>query len=56
MPLEILDSAFVLLRGSASRKRAEITPPAGLRILLARIEPVLAGRELANHERRLPMV
>src|SRR5262249_18026004 len=48
--------ALVLLRGGAARERAEIAPPAGLGVLLTRIQPVLAGRELANHERRLLMV
>jgi hypothetical protein len=49
MPLEILHGALVLLRGGAARKRAEIAPPAGLRIYFTRIEPVLSGRELADH-------
>ncbi len=49
MALEILHGPLVLLRGGAARKGAEIAPPAGLRILFARIEPILAGRELTNH-------
>jgi DNA-binding response OmpR family regulator len=49
MPLEILHRALVLLRRRASGERAEIPPPAGLRILLARVEPVLAGSKLADH-------
>ena len=49
MPLEILHGALVLLGGSARGESAEIAPPAGLRILLARVQPVLSGRELADH-------
>jgi len=49
MALEILHGPLVLLRGGAARKGAEIAPPAGLRILFGRIEPILAGRELTNH-------
>src|SRR5664280_2057795 len=51
MPLEILDVALVLLRGLLAGKGAEITAPAGARIFLARIEPVLAAAELADHAR-----
>jgi hypothetical protein len=43
MPLEILHRALVLLRRRARAESAEIAPPAGLRVLLARIEPVSAG-------------
>jgi len=49
MPLEILHGAFVLLRGGAAVEGAEIAPPAGLRIYFTQIEPVLSGRELADH-------
>jgi len=49
MPLEKLHGALVLLRRGTAPKGAEITPPAGLRIYLARIEPVFAGGELADH-------
>ncbi len=49
MALEILHGPLVLLRGGAARKRAQIVPPAGLRIYFTRIEPVLSGRELADH-------
>ena len=47
--LEVLDRALVLLGGGAGLEGAEIAPPAGLRILLAGIEPVLAGSKLADH-------
>src|ERR1700730_1816884 len=49
MPLEILHRALVLLRGGAAGAGADIAAPAGARILLARIEPVFAGRQFANH-------
>jgi hypothetical protein len=49
MPLEILHRALVLLRGGTAGERAEIAPPAGPRILPARVQPVLSGRELADH-------
>src|ERR1700683_4145199 len=49
MPLEVLHRPLVLLRRRARGESAEIAPPAGLRILLARVEPVFAGRELADH-------
>jgi hypothetical protein len=49
MPLEKLYGALVLLRRGGATERAEITPPAGLRIFLARIEPIFAGGELADH-------
>jgi hypothetical protein len=49
MPLEILHRALVLLRCRTGGECAEIPPPAGLRILLARIEPVFAGSKFADH-------
>lgn len=49
MPLEILHSALVLLGGGTRGEGAEIAPPAGLRILLARVQPVSSGRELADN-------
>src|ERR1700688_1105992 len=49
MPLEILHVAFVLLRRLLAGESAEIAPPAGARIFLARVEPVLAGLEFADH-------
>src|SRR6185437_10752574 len=49
MPLEILDLAFVFFGGLARVKGAEIAALAGLRVLLARIEAIAAGRELADH-------
>jgi hypothetical protein len=52
MPLEKLHGALVLLRRRAAGEGAEIAPPAGLRIDFARIEPVFAGGELADHGQR----
>ena len=49
MALEILDGAFVPFGGSARGKGAEIAALPGLPIFLARIEPVFAGFELADH-------
>ena len=49
MLLEKLHGALVFLRRRARIERAEITPPAGLWIYLARIEPVFARCELADH-------
>jgi len=53
-PLEELHGALVLLRLSAAPKGAEIAAPAGLRIYFTRIEPVLAGCELANYGQQAP--
>ena len=53
MPLEILHGALVLLRRRARREGAEIAPPPGPRIFLARIEPVLAGRRACGSWRML---
>src|SRR3977135_4579075 len=48
--LEILYRALVLQRRGTRREGAEVAALAGLRIDLARIEPVLARFELADHE------
>ena len=49
MPLEILHGALVLLRRGSAVERAEIAPPAGLRIHFARIKTIFAGRKFSNH-------
>ena len=49
MPLEVLDVAFVLLGRLAGVEGAEVAPPAGFRIDLARIKPVLAAFEFSDH-------
>jgi len=49
MPLEILHRLLVLRGGRARAEGAEIAPASGLRIFLARIEPVFAGSQFADH-------
>jgi hypothetical protein len=49
VPLEILHGPFVLFRGGAAAKGAEIAAPAGTGIGLARIEPILTGFQFADH-------
>src|SRR5579864_3009841 len=49
---EELDRAFVLQSGGPAGKRAEIAPLASLWIFLVRVQAVLAGFELADHEAR----
>jgi alkanesulfonate monooxygenase SsuD/methylene tetrahydromethanopterin reductase-like flavin-dependent oxidoreductase (luciferase family) len=49
MPFEILHRAFVLLGGGAGSEGAEIAAAAGLGIYFSRVEPVLAGRQFADH-------
>ena len=53
MPFEILHGTLVLLGGGAAVEGTEIAASAGLRIYLARIEPVFAGRQFADHWRVL---
>jgi hypothetical protein len=53
MMLEVLHGALVPLGRRAGRKRAEVAAAAGLRADFARIEPIAARLELADH-RRLP--
>jgi len=53
MPFEILHRALVLLGGGAAGEGAEVAATAGLRIFLARIEPVLAGRQFCGSWRAL---
>ena len=50
MPLEELNRPLVLLCSFAAFESAEIPPPAGLWIFLARIKPKLTGCKLANHK------
>ena len=49
MAFEILDRALVLERVLARWKGAQIAALAGLWVLLARVEAVLAGGKLADH-------
>ena len=49
VPLEKLDGALVLLGRAPGRERAQILPATGLRVLLARIQPVLPGGKLPDH-------
>src|SRR5215467_7524103 len=48
---KVLHRTFVLLRCSQRAKRAKVAPLPGLWILLARVQPVLAGAQFANHDR-----
>src|SRR5688572_23114572 len=47
--LEILHCALVLLGTRACIERAEIAPPAGLGIRLARVQPILSGTQFPDH-------
>jgi hypothetical protein len=49
MPLEILHRLLMLLRRRAVLEGAEVAAFAGLGVELARIEPVLAGFQFADH-------
>jgi hypothetical protein len=49
MPFEILHRALMLLRLFSGSERSQITPPARLRILLARIQPILARLQFPDH-------
>ena len=51
-PLEELNGALMLLGRLQRREGAQIAPPAGLRVPLARQQAVFAGLELADHGRR----
>jgi hypothetical protein len=53
MTLEILHGTLMLFGRRTRRKRAEVAAAAGLRVDFARIEPIAARLELADH-RRLP--
>ena len=55
MPFEILNVALVLERSLLAGEGAEITPLAGLRIFLARVEPVFSRAKFADHRRLRPM-
>ena len=47
--LEELNGPLVFLRGCPALERSEVSAFAGLRILLSRVEPVLAVFEFSNH-------
>lgn len=50
VPLEVLDVALMSFGFLSCREGAQIAALAGLGILLARVETVLAGGEFANHK------
>lgn len=50
MPLEVLNFPLVFLGRVTGFEGAEVSPLAGYRIFLARIKPVLAGRQFTNHK------
>src|SRR5437660_7385099 len=52
--LAVLHRALMLLSRHARIECAEITPAAGLRVDFARIKPVSAGFELADHAASIP--
>jgi hypothetical protein len=47
--LEELHGALVLLRCGATLESPQVAPLTGFRIFLARVEPILAGRQFSNH-------
>lgn len=49
MPLEILHRPLMAFGRGAAGEGAEIAPPPGLRVYFARVEPVFAGGQLADH-------
>src|SRR6188508_3532441 len=51
VPLEVLHRALVLLGGGARLEGAQVAALAGPGVLLARVEAVAAGLELADHRR-----
>src|SRR3546814_20979108 len=50
VPLEVLDFAFVLLRGLLAVEGAEVPALADLLVLAARVDAVFPGFELADHD------
>jgi uncharacterized protein (DUF433 family) len=50
MPFEILHRALMFFSGGEGGKRTQIPPFAGLGIFLARIEPILAVFQFADHD------
>jgi hypothetical protein len=52
MPLKVLHFAFVLLRGGARRKCAEVSTLSGLAVFLARVKTVMPVGEFADHDLR----
>jgi hypothetical protein len=49
MSLEVLNLAFVLESRRSGLESAEIAPAFSLRIYFARIQPIFAAADLANH-------
>jgi hypothetical protein len=47
--LKILDCPFMFLSFFTRAERPQVPAPAGLRVLLPRIQPILSGFELSNH-------
>jgi hypothetical protein len=56
MPFEILNRAFMFLRCILAVERAEISSFSRRRILLPRIQPILAGFQFSNHNDSLGAV
>jgi hypothetical protein len=49
MPFEILNFSLMLFSGSASFKGTEVAAALGLGIYFARIQPIFAAADFANH-------
>jgi hypothetical protein len=49
VPLEVLNLTFVFCRSGTGFESAEISAPLRFRVDFARVQPIFAARELADH-------